>query len=153
MRHLMLEPDEGAAPGLWIPGWVNVDESSYPVSEISEDLLRDRYQWVDVYETAFVSDGDRGIDALTPAWHRAGFLLSARANAELLPRGFAVWPAWTWAPDGLVTLEMRADFRENRLDISEARMQRLIESSNELLALHNLPLISAKSDHPPPTHA
>jgi hypothetical protein len=65
----------------------------------------------------------------------------ARANVQLMACGFAVWPAFEWAPGSLIPLEMRADFREKRLTISAAQMQRLVESSNELLAAHDLPLI------------
>jgi hypothetical protein len=87
-------------------------------------------------------------------WYSAGYLLVARVNAELMPLGFAVWPAFEWTADSLVPRKMRADFREERLSISDAQMQRLIESSNDLLAAHHLPLILVLgSDRPPPTDA
>jgi hypothetical protein len=144
MRHLMFEADQGAAPGVWGPGWVMLG-GSYPVTELSERLAEDMTTWVDDYERAFLRDDHRDMG---DEWHRRGYLLAARANAELMPLGYALWPAFEWTPNSLVPRNLRADFREDRLVISEARMQRLVESSNNLLAAHYLPLIPATTAKP-----
>jgi hypothetical protein len=148
----MFEPDQGAAPGLWKPGWVNLGNGSYPVSAISENLLQDMTEWVMVYERAYLAGGSRAINSLASDWYSEGYLLVARVNVELMPLGYAVWPAFEWTSDSLVPRKMRADFRKKRLRISDAQMLLLIESSNDLLAAHRLPLIpAAGSNRPPPT--
>jgi hypothetical protein len=152
MQHLMFQPEQGAAPGLWGPGWVQLDDESYPASAVSEGLLRDMTEWVMVYERAYLAGGDRALDSLGSEWHSEGYLLVARVNAELMPRGFAVWPAFEGTTEGLVTRKMGDDFREQRLSVTDAQIERLVESSNELLAAHHLPLIPvAEPDAPAPT--
>jgi hypothetical protein len=137
----MFQPDQGAAPGLWGPGWVQLDDESYPASAVSEGLLRDMTEWVMVYERADLASAGWASNLLGSEWYSEGYLLVARVNAELMPRGFAVWPAFEWTNEGLVTHKMGADFREQRLSVTNAQIGRLVETSNELLAAHRLPLI------------
>jgi hypothetical protein len=69
----MFEADQGAAPGLWEPGWVNVDQSSYPVNALSEDLLRDMTEWVDTYERAYLSGGSSAVQSMGRDLYSAGW--------------------------------------------------------------------------------
>jgi hypothetical protein len=133
MQHLMFAANYTAYPGLWEPGWWLADEEDYP---LSEELARDISIWIDTYEREHVC-GSPG----SSAWLQEGHLLVARLNAELMPRGYAVWPAFDLSCQSPVLRRMGADFREERLAIDDAQLRELVVTSNELLAKHHLPLI------------